>query len=349
MVGNLPEILAGKEFRGPPGDPAGGRPPLLVFNNSRVRKARLRGLSCTAEDRDGAAVEFLLVDRIDPRTWKTLVKRTKRRRAGSRYRFGGGLEGEIVEGPGGKPEGEFRFLRFDSPVDDAWLDIHGRVPLPPYISREDESADALRYQTIYADPAAGAALGPGASAAAPTAGLHFTRELFARLEAAGIESAFITLHVGLGTFMPVRSEHIEDHRMHRESYCISRETARRINGAKAQGRKIIAVGTTSLRALESAWGPGGLRSGGGRTALFVYPGYRFRVVDALFTNFHTPGSTLLMLTAAFAGAGCGASPGGGKAPGGEALHGRLLILESYAEAIREGYRFFSYGDAMLMV
>jgi S-adenosylmethionine:tRNA ribosyltransferase-isomerase len=211
-------------------------------------------------------------------------------------------------------------LEFDRPIDDEWLDRYGHIPLPPYIKRGDTEADADRYQTVYA-----ASCG---SAAAPTAGLHFTRELLDNLADAGIETAFVTLHVGLGTFLPVRSAHIEDHVMHNETYYIDTETAAKIERAKAEGRKVIAVGTTSVRTLESAWDSGRLTTGEGGTSIFIYPGCRFNVVDALFTNFHTPESTLLMLAAAFAG--------------------RELILESYAEAIREGYRFFSYGDAMLI-
>jgi S-adenosylmethionine:tRNA ribosyltransferase-isomerase len=276
-----------------------------------------------------------------------MVNRAKRRRPGQRFCFSGGLEGEIVEAPAQIDAGtdssasgnEFRYLRFDSPIDDDWLDIHGHIPLPPYIKRDDEESDADRYQTIYADRTAGAALGPGASTAAPTAGLHFTEELLAQLQREGIETVFITLHVGPGTFLPVRTNRIEDHVMHEETYTISTEAAKKINAAKKSGRKIVAVGTTSVRTLESAWTGGEnrhvkdgenshVKNGEGTTSIFIYPGYRFNVVDALFTNFHTPGSTLLMLVSAFAG--------------------RELILESYREAVREKYRFFSYGDAMLI-
>jgi S-adenosylmethionine:tRNA ribosyltransferase-isomerase len=217
-------------------------------------------------------------------------------------------------------EGEYRVLEFDRRVDDEWLDRYGHIPLPPYIRREDTPADAERYQTVYA-----AAHG---SAAAPTAGLHFTGELLGRLAEAGIESAFITLHVGLGTFLPVRGEYVEDHVMHEEQFSIDEENAAKIEGTKAAGRRLVAVGTTSVRALESAWDSGVLRRGQGATSIFIRPGYHFKAVEALFTNFHTPESTLLMLAAAFAG--------------------RELILESYAEAVRENYRFFSYGDAMLI-
>jgi S-adenosylmethionine:tRNA ribosyltransferase-isomerase len=311
MVGDLPGLLE-------PGS-------LLVFNDSRVRKARLLGKSPGAES-PGAGVEFLLLDKLSPdgRLWRAMGRRTKRRRPGSRYVFDGPA-GEVTAEIAGE-EGEFRLLRFDRPVDDAWLDRYGHIPLPPYIRREDQVSDGERYQTVYASPTG--------SAAAPTAGLHFTRRLLADLEAAGMEIAFITLHVGPGTFLPVRTENIEDHLMHRESYRIDDETASRIEAARNAGRRIVAVGTTSLRALESAWESGNrgetgrLRRGEGDTSIFIYPGYTFKAVDQLFTNFHTPLSTLLMLAAAFAG--------------------RELILESYGEAVREGYRFFSYGDAMLI-
>jgi S-adenosylmethionine:tRNA ribosyltransferase-isomerase len=350
---------------------------LLVFNNSRVRRARLIGMSLGS----GAAVEFLLLEQVpapggspdsagraggaapspsDGTLWRVMAQRVRRRRLGSRYAFAAGpaagtgaREAEIVG-----EEGECRILRFDRPIDDAWLDRHGHVPLPPYIKRGDDSLDGERYQTVYARETG--------SAAAPTAGLHFSPDLFRALGEAGMETVFITLHVGLGTFLPVRTESIEDHRMHRESYTISGEAASRIERAKAAGRKIVAVGTTSVRTLESAWregpgaAPGALIRGEGSTAIFIYPGYRFNLVDQIFTNFHTPCSTLLMLVSAFAGASAGVftgAPSGASAElkdgtsagtdsGGSA--GRNLILESYAEAIREGYRFFSYGDAMLI-
>jgi S-adenosylmethionine:tRNA ribosyltransferase-isomerase len=301
---------------------------LLVFNDSRVRKARLLGKSLSA----GTGVEFLLVDKLSPdgSLWRVMSRRAKRRRPGSRYAFAGGGDAggsyaDVTAEIAGE-EGEFRLLRFDRPIDDAWLDRYGHMPLPPYIRREDQVSDGERYQTVYASHTG--------SAAAPTAGLHFTRHLLAALEAAGMEIAFITLHVGLGTFLPVRTENIEDHVMHRESYRIDDETASRIEAARAAGRRIVAVGTTSLRTLESAWEnegggkTGRLRRGEGDTSIFIYPGYTFKAVDQLFTNFHTPLSTLLMLAAAFAG--------------------RELILESYGEAVRQGYRFFSYGDAMLI-
>ena len=303
---------------------------LLVFNDSRVRKARLPGRAVST----GAEREFLLLEKLDAPgaapgggglLWRVMVRRA--RRPGSRYVFAGGVEAEIAG-----EDGEFRVLRFDRPIDDEWLERHGHIPLPPYIRRGDGSLDAERYQTVYAAKTG--------SAAAPTAGLHFSPELLRSLGEAGIESAFVTLHVGLGTFLPVRAENIEDHRMHRETYAIGEDAASRIEKAKAEGRKIVAVGTTSVRTLESAWLPSAspgpaapvLRRGEGSTGIFIYPGYRFKVVDQLFTNFHTPGSSLLMLVSAFAGP----------------KTGRELILESYAEAIQAGYRFFSYGDAMLI-
>jgi S-adenosylmethionine:tRNA ribosyltransferase-isomerase len=324
MVEELPGILCGPEYRG-----KGGELPLLVFNNSKVRKARLIGTSLDS----GAQVEFLLLSNNAPHSpvWKALVPRAKRRRPGSRYAFfdAQGVEiarAEMVrsvdadEDTNTDAAGGFRLLAFDRNIDDQWLDRYGHIPLPPYIKRQDAAVDADRYQTVYA-----AATG---SAAAPTAGLHFTRELLDRIAAAGIDSVFLTLHVGLGTFLPVRSTQIEDHVMHHETFTVDEETAAKIEAAKAQGRKIIAVGTTTVRTLESAWVDGRLRRGEGSTAIFIYPGYKFNVVDALFTNFHTPESTLLMLVAAFSG--------------------RELILETYAEAISQEYRFFSYGDAMLI-
>ena len=359
MVADLPELLAGPDFRSP-----GGEAPLLVFNNSRVRKARLMARQKTvavagqktAGNSTSGKTEFLLINRVDSHTWRVMVNRAKRRRPDQRYCFAGDLEGEIVEAPADVPEKdkteEFRYLRFDSPIDDDWLDIHGHIPLPPYIKRDDEESDGERYQTIYADRMAGTGLGPGASAAAPTAGLHFSEGILARLLAAGIERVFITLHVGLGTFLPVRAEHIENHVMHEEVYSIGEDAARRINTAKAAGRKIICVGTTSVRTLESACKEYPfVQVGEGITSIFIYPGYRFKLTDALFTNFHTPGSTLLMLAAAFTEANTTAfapSPFTLSPPVPRGGKGLRLILESYAEAVREGYRFFSYGDAMLI-
>jgi len=311
MTEELPEILIGSEFIG-----KDGRPPLLVFNNTKVRKARLIGVS----EETGAKVEFLLVEKFKDGSWKTIVKHAKRRRPISYYLFYDKTGARIARAKIILGINEFRILEFENPITEDWLEKHGHIPLPPYIKREDAPSDASRYQTIYAKETG--------SSAAPTAGLHFTKEILDSLCANGIESVFVTLHVGMGTFYPVRSENIEDHPMHSEPFSIDENTAQKINEAKAEGRKIIAVGTTSARTLESAWSEGKIVSGEGSTSIFIYPGYKFKITDALFTNFHTPESTLLMLVSAFAG--------------------RELILESYAEAVREGYHFFSYGDAMLI-
>jgi S-adenosylmethionine:tRNA ribosyltransferase-isomerase len=318
LSADLPEILCRREFSG-----KDGGKPLLVFNDSKVRKARLLGRSLQT----GAEAEFLLLEQKGG-IWKVMARRAKRRKAGSGYAFYDSAGNEAARAEITAACGEFRYLAFDRPIDEAWLDRYGHIPLPPYIRRQDESADTERYQTIYAAV-------PG-SAAAPTAGLHFTRELLDKLAASGIASAFITLHVGLGTFLPVRCENIEDHQMHEERFFISDEAADAVEKAKEAGRKIIAVGTTSARTLESAWEAGRLRRGEQRTSIFIYPGCRFKAADALFTNFHTPESTLLMLVSAFSEAKAGA------------FAGRELILETYAGAIRLGYRFFSYGDAMLI-
>ena len=300
---------------------------LMVFNNSRVRRARLFGYS----EASGAKVEFLLLNKIEKTPWESgclwrvMLKKAGRRRCGSRYLFAEGLGAEIS-----CEDGEFRLLKFERPINDAWLDRHGHVPLPPYIRRKDTASDGERYQTVYARNYG--------SVAAPTAGLHFTEKLLVELDMAGVESAFISLHVGPGTFLPVRSENIQDHRMHEETYSIDDENACRIEKARVEGRKILAVGTTSVRALESAWAESSrnnsktnaqVKRGEGNTSIFIYPGYTFKLVDALFTNFHTPESTLLMLVSAFAG--------------------RDFVLESYKEAVKEGYRFFSYGDACLIL
>jgi len=320
MVEDLPEILSGPDFRG-----KDGGLPLLVFNNSKVRKARVVGTALNT----GAKVEFLLVEPTPhsplptPHSsiWKALTKRAKRKKPGNVYVFFDNDGAEIAKAEITVGEGDFRHLAFDRVIDDDWLDRYGHIPLPPYIKRQDAPSDSERYQTVYAS-----AYG---SSAAPTAGLHFTNGLLERINASGIESVFITLHVGLGTFLPVRSGNIEDHVMHREHFSIDDKAAQKIETAKAAGRKIMAIGTTSARAMESAWDDGKIKRGEGATSIFIYPGYKFKVADALFTNFHTPESTLLMLVSAFAG--------------------RELILESYAEAIAQGCRFFSYGDAMLIM
>ncbi|HUX40794.1 MAG TPA: tRNA preQ1(34) S-adenosylmethionine ribosyltransferase-isomerase QueA [Rectinemataceae bacterium] len=304
---------------------------LMVMNDSRVRKARIYGTSLDTE----AKVEFLLLSRISGDTWEASCTKLRKQREGRRYDFGEGVFGEIVAegrsrydlGSARSAESDStRHLRFSPPIDEAWLEAHGHIPLPPYIRREDAPSDAERYQTIFARQVG--------SAAAPTAGLHFTEEILGRLRDAGIETATLTLHVGLGTFLPVRGEEIEDHVMHEEWWSLSTETAASVNRAKLEGRPVLAIGTTSVRTLESAWkpaddeGPAGLRAGEGRTRIFITPGYEWKLVDRLFTNFHTPRSTLLMLVAAFAG--------------------RDRILSAYASAVEQRYRFFSYGDAMLI-
>ncbi|MDA8424698.1 MAG: tRNA preQ1(34) S-adenosylmethionine ribosyltransferase-isomerase QueA [Treponema sp.] len=293
---------------------------LMVFNDSRVRKARIYGEALDT----GARVEFLLLRRRGDGLWEATATKLKRQRPGRRYLFPESVEAEIVDdteaGEASMERDGTRLLRFAPAIDDDYLDRAGHIPLPPYIRREDAPSDAERYQTVYARTVG--------SAASPTAGLHFTEELLDELRDRGIERATVTLHVGLGTFLPVRSEAVEAHRMHNEEYSVPEETALAVMHAKAEGRPVLAVGTTSLRTLESAWGEDGLRPGAGRTDIFIYPGYRFKAVDRLFTNFHTPRSTLLMLVSAFAG--------------------RERILEAYAEAVQLRYRFFSYGDAMLI-
>jgi len=310
-VEQLPNILCKDRFLSP-----NGEKPLLVFNDSKVRKSRLIGESLKSQ----ARVEFLLLERLSDVQWKTLVQRSSRRKAGSRYVFFDDTGNELTRAIITKEEGEFRFLEFDKSINDDFLDKYGHIPLPPYIKRNDTTSDAERYQTIYAKDSG--------SAAAPTAGLHFTQELLDKLKENSIDMSFVTLHVGLGTFMPVRSERIEDHVMHEEQFIITDENAKIIENAIEKKRKIIAVGTTSLRTLESAISSNGLKRDWQSTSIFIYPGYKFKIVDALFTNFHTPLSTLLMLVSAFAT--------------------KELILESYSEAVKEKYRFFSYGDAILI-
>jgi S-adenosylmethionine:tRNA ribosyltransferase-isomerase len=287
---------------------------LMVFNDSRVRKARIYGEAIDT----GLRTEFLLLRRAQSGAWEAVSTKRKRQRPGRLYSLPEGERAEIL-GPG--PEPDTILVAFDPPLTEDYLERVGHVPLPPYIRREDGPEDDDRYQTVYSRE-----LG---SAACPTAGLHFTEEILASLDAKGIRKAFVTLHVGLGTFLPVRARVVEEHSMHEEEYSVPEATAVEVMSAKAEGRPVLAVGTTSLRSLESAWAEGaGLRPGRGSTRIFIYPGYRFKAVDALFTNFHTPRSTLLMLASAFAG--------------------REAVLGAYAEAVRERYRFFSYGDAMLI-
>ena len=302
---------------------------VLVVNNSRVMPARLRAVKAES----GGAVEILLLEEAALNEWWVMLKPGKRVREGTVLRLltRNGEQTDVTAAVLGKSEeGHYR-LRFDSTDDlKSRLVALGEVPLPPYIRRETgaSSADAERYQTVFANP-----LG---SVAAPTAGLHFTRELLEKIQSSGIEIADVTLHVGLGTFAPVKVASLEEHKMHEEPYSISAESAQVIAKAKNEGRRVVAVGTTSLRVLETvAAKHGEVISASGKTRLFVYPPYNFKVVDALLTNFHLPESTLLMLVSAFA------------APG--RTEGREMIMNAYAEAIRERYRFFSYGDAMLIL
>jgi S-adenosylmethionine:tRNA ribosyltransferase-isomerase len=289
---------------------------LVVLNDTRVRKARLIG-----ETASGKRVELLLLERLTVDTWTTITGGLRRRGIGQSVRLPEHVAAEVVgEAGSDAAEGEERLVRFEPAVDEAYLERRGHVPLPPYIRRADTEADAERYQTVFARRTG--------SAAAPTAGLHFTARLLAELAAKGVQTAYVTLHVGLGTFLPIRTDEIEGHVMHEEAFTISTDTKAAVEGAKAEGRTVMAVGTTVVRTLESAWNGGSLREGEGRTRLYITPGYEFKVVDRLFTNFHTPGSSLLVLVSAFAGL--------------------ERILGAYREAVERRYRFFSYGDAMLI-
>ena len=282
----------------------------LVLNNTKVLPARLLGVK---ED-TGAAVEVLLLKRKEGNVWETLVKPGKKMRPGARVVFGDGLLGceviDVVE------EGN-RLIRFEfEGIFEEVLDRLGEMPLPPYITHKLQ--DKNRYQTVYAKY--------DGSAAAPTAGLHFTKELLQQIEDKGVKLAYVTLHVGLGTFRPVKEENILEHHMHSEYYQISREAAELINETKKKGGRVICVGTTSCRTIESAADENGLLSECcGNTEIFIYPGYKFKVLDCLITNFHLPESTLVMLVSALAG--------------------REHVLAAYREAIKEKYRFFSFGDA----
>jgi len=282
---------------------------LLVFNDTRVLKARLFGEKAT-----GGKVEVLIERVQDEHTVIAQVRASKSPRPGSTLRLADAFEVTV-----GERAGEFFTLTFPGKVLDL-LDQYGRLPLPPYIERAADQFDDARYQTVYAKE-------PGA-VAAPTAGLHFDHALLQKLRDKGVRMATVTLHVGAGTFQPVRSENLAEHVMHREWYTISPETVEAVRAAQAAGRDVVAVGTTSLRALESASQDGTLQAGSRDTALFITPGYHFNTVTRLITNFHLPKSTLLMLVSAFAGYD--------------------TIRAAYAHAIAEYYRFFSYGDAMLL-
>ncbi|MEI6225315.1 MAG: tRNA preQ1(34) S-adenosylmethionine ribosyltransferase-isomerase QueA [Deltaproteobacteria bacterium] len=296
---------------------------LLVLNDSRVIPARLIGRKET-----GGRIEVLLVepapgpasgaDPGEPARWMAMAQASKPIRVGTRIDFDGLLaEVTRVDGEG------FYEVRFDRDERElaAAIERVGRIPLPPYIRREPDAADRERYQTVVAKT-------PG-SVAAPTAGLHFTPGLLARLEARGVRRATVTLHVGPGTFLPVRAARLEEHRMHAERYDVPEATARAFAAARRDGRRVVAVGTTAVRTLESAFSPDGLRAGPGRTDIFIRPGHPFRAIDGLLSNFHLPRSTLLALVCA--------------------LGGVDRVLGAYREAVQERYRFFSYGDAMAIL
>ena len=285
---------------------------VLVVNDTRVIPARLYG-----ERPTGGACEVLLLKQLAPKRWETLVKPGKKLKPGAEIVFGDGrLRGRVLETTdvGG------RIVEFECEgTFEAALDALGEMPLPPYIHEQLE--DRERYQTVYARHEG--------SAAAPTAGLHFTPELLDRIREKGIDVVPVLLHVGLGTFRPVKVENIEEHQMHSEHFEVTEDAARRVNAARERGGRVIAVGTTSVRTLESAAENGKLVAKRGETSIFIRPGYRYQMVDALITNFHLPGSTLMMLVSA--------------------LYDRKKILSAYETAVKENYRFFSFGDAMLIL
>ncbi len=285
----------------------------LVINDTKVIPARLMGVK---ED-TGASIEVLLLKRKEEKIWETLVKPGKKMKVGARVVFGNGLlTGEVVD----IVEEGNRLIRFE--YEGIWeelLDQLGQMPLPPYITHQLQ--DKNRYQTVYAEHEG--------SAAAPTAGLHFTKELLQQIKDKGVDIAHVTLHVGLGTFRPVKVDNILDHHMHSEFYIVDQEAADKINAAKARGNQVISVGTTSTRTIESVADENGfMRAASGWTDIFIYPGYQFKVVDSLITNFHLPESTLLMLVSA--------------------LSTRENMLHAYEVAVQERYRFFSFGDAMFI-
>ena len=283
---------------------------VLVFNDTRVIPARLHGTKDT-----GAHVEVFLLTRRDATDWDVLVRPGKKLQVGAKINFSDELSCEVIEHTdfGG------RVVRFKyDGIFEEILDRLGETPLPPYITAPLE--DKERYQTVYNRERG--------SAAAPTAGLHFTKELLQKIKDIGCEEVFVTLHVGLGTFRPVSEAKIEDHKMHKEFYTVSQEAADAVNKAKAEGRRIIAVGTTAVRTLEAAGADGQLHAGSSWTNIFIYPGYKFRLVDDLVTNFHLPQSTLLMLVST--------------------LSTREIMLQTYKKAVEEKYRFFSFGDAMFI-
>ncbi len=285
----------------------------LVLNNTKVLPARLSG----RRENTGGSIEVLLLKRKGDDVWETLVKPGRKAKPGTRILFGDGcLQAEVLD----VVEDGNRLIRFSyEGIFEEVLDRLGEMPLPPYITHKLQ--DKNRYQTVYARYEG--------SAAAPTAGLHFTKELLQKISDKGVDIAYVTLHVGLGTFRPVKADNILEHHMHAEYYQVTEEAAGKINRAKASGGRVICVGTTSCRTVESAAGDDGtLKAGCGNTEIFIYPGYRFKVLDCLITNFHLPESTLVMLVSALAG--------------------REHVLHAYEEAIRLKYRFFSFGDAMFL-
>lgn len=285
----------------------------LVLNNTKVIPARLMG----EREGTGAGIEVLLLKRKENDVWETLVKPGKKAKPGTKIIFGDGLlTGEVIE----VVEEGNRLIKFSyEGIFEEILDKLGQMPLPPYITHQLK--DKNRYQTVYAKHEG--------SAAAPTAGLHFTTALLDEIKSKGVEVAYVTLHVGLGTFRPVKVDNVLEHHMHSEFYMIEKEEADKINRAKAAGHRVISVGTTSCRTLESATGEDGiLKATSGWTDIFIYPGYKFKMIDALITNFHLPESTLLMLVSALAG--------------------KDKVMKAYEEAIAERYRFFSFGDAMFI-
>lgn len=286
----------------------------LVVNNTKVIPARLMGV----KEETGASIEVLLLKRKEEKVWETLVKPGKKARVGARISFGDGLlVGEVID----VVEEGNRLIRFEyDGIFEEILDQLGQMPLPPYITHQLQ--DKNRYQTVYAKY--------DGSAAAPTAGLHFTEELLQKIQDKGVRIAKVTLHVGLGTFRPVKEENVLDHHMHSEFYIVDEEAAKIINETKANGGRVISVGTTSTRTLETVAEPDGhIPVKSGWTDIFIYPGYRFKAVDCLITNFHLPESTLIMLVSALAD--------------------RETILHAYETAVEEKYRFFSFGDAMLIL
>jgi len=288
---------------------------VLVLNDTKVIPARLYGELPT-----GGKVELLLIRQVEPSVWEVMARPARKLKPGKEIIFDSELTGEVLAYVG---EGR-RLVKFRLPEGKEFmekLDEIGHIPLPPYVEREETPEDRVKYQTVFARREG--------SVAAPTAGLHFTPELLKQLKEMGIIIKTVTLHVGPGTFKPVKVERVEEHEMDYETYSVPPETAQEINRAKREGRRVIAVGTTVVRTLESAASKEGLvKSGEGITNLFIYPGYRFKVIDALITNFHLPRSTLLMLVSAFAG--------------------KEKVLNAYREAVKMGYRFYSFGDAMFI-